>query len=65
VFLLGGATLNTQDYETQVARLDARVIETVSNGVRRSGAVDSMPLESREAFLLNRDNNLVAAQEAR
>src|SRR5262245_46756890 len=63
VFLFGCATLNAKHDQTQVAWLDASVVEAVRNGARRHGAVDPMALEPRDAFLLDGDNDLIAAQQ--
>ena len=62
MFLFGCAALDAEDYETQIAWFDVSVVETVGNGVRWSGAVDAMAFESCEAFLLDRDDDFIAAQ---
>ena len=55
-------TLNTENYETQIGWLYASVIQTVSDRVRGSGAVDPMSLVACESLLLDGDDNAIAFQ---
>src|SRR5215210_609643 len=65
VNLVSRTALNAEDHEAEIRWRDAGVVQTVSNGSRRPGAVNTMTLETCKPFLLDRDDNLVAAQQTR
>ena len=62
VYLLLFAALKTKHNEAQIGRFDAGVVETVSDGFRGLRAVDPVPLDARESFLLDGDNDPIAFQ---
>ena len=63
--LVGRAALNAEHYEAEIRWRDAGIVQTVSDRSRRPGSVNSMTLDAREPLFLNRDDNLVAAQQTR
>jgi hypothetical protein len=62
--LILSAALNTQHDETQIRRLDAGVVEAVGDGLRRLRSINPVSLETAKTFLLDRDDNPVAFQQA-
>ena len=63
VYFILQTTLDAQHHEFQLRRIDAGIVEAIRNRQRRAAAVNAMSLDSRETFLLDRDDDLVAVQQ--
>jgi hypothetical protein len=63
VYFILQTTLDAQHHEVQLRRIDAGIVEAIRSRQRRAAAVNAMSLDSRETFLLDRDDDLVAVQQ--